>query len=476
MLRKSIILGACLLISVSVLAQTNSWTLEQCIDYARENSLTMKQANYAIQNAELTALQNKMQRVPTLNGNVRGGLQFGRTIDPTTNSFDNQTIGYNSFSLNLNWFLFDGLRIQNQVAQGALDQEAAKYDADATFNTMALNISAAYLQVLLAEEQLENTRRQLEQSTAQLNQIDKLINAGSLPENDRLDVLAQIALNEQTLVQGENLVASSYLRLKQLLELDPNIDLKVVKPNFDIPVDANPEAMSANEVYSTALGVQPQIKAGDLRLLSAEKDVNIARSAGLPSLSFFAQLSTNFSSVGRTTDGTVMNFFPVDVRTPDGMITTLELGQEQPVFIDQAYFDQLNENFGQGVGLNLSIPIFNGLSTKINTERAELNVLNTKVTNDLVKQQLKTDVMTAVTDARASKKSYEAAERALDASDAAYQNAQRRFDLGAINTFELTSAKIARDQAEIERTRSKFQYLFNLKIVDFYLGKELKMD
>ncbi|MCB0641838.1 MAG: TolC family protein, partial [Phaeodactylibacter sp.] len=315
-----------------------------------------------------------------------------------------------------------------------------------------------------------------EQSQAQLDQIDKLIQAGSLPENDRLDVVAQIALNEQSLVQGENLVTTSYLRLKQLLELDPSTDFKVLKPEFEVPADSNPEAYSTEEVYATALGTQPQIKANDIRLLSAEKGVNVARSAGLPSLSFFAQMNTNWSSVGKTVNGTSTDFFPITLRTPDGTITTFEVQQESAILIDNPYFDQLNQNFGQGVGLNLQIPIFNGLSTKLNTERAELNVLNTKVTNDLAKQQLKTDVTNAVADARAARKSYEAAERALDASNAAYRNAERRFELGAINTFELTSAKIARDQAEIERTRSKFQYIFNLKIVDFYLGRDLRLD
>lgn len=476
MFRKTTILVACLFCSTFLLAQSSYWTLERCIDYAFENSLTMKQAQIGIRNAELSATQNNLSRLPNLNGSSSFGLQFGRTIDPTTNEFDNQTIGFNSFSINLGWTVFNRGRQHNLAKQGDLNLQAAKLDAEATFNTLALNIAGAYLQVLLAEEQLENTRRQLSLSEAQLQQINKLIDAGSRPENDRLDILSQIAQNEQSVILAENAVETNYLTLKQLLELDPSTPFQVVRPDLDIPVEADVQTLVVEEIYSSALGTQPQIKAGDVRLRSAEHGVSIANAIGWPSLSLFGQLNTNWSSVGKQVTGTTTDFFPLVIREPGGGTTTLEVSQEVPILIDNPYFGQLDQNFGQSVGISLQVPIFNGLRSKMNTERAQLDVLNTKLNNDLAKQQLKTDVQRAVADVRAARKAYEAADKALQAATAAYNNAQRRFDLGAVNTFELTSSQNAKDRAEIERTRAKFQYLFNLKVVDFYLGKELRLE
>ncbi|MCB0571234.1 MAG: TolC family protein [Phaeodactylibacter sp.] len=456
-------------------AQT-AWTLEKCVEYARQNNLSVKQAEYTIQNSELTKKQNVYNRLPGLSARTNAGLQFGRTIDPTTNTFNTEQIGFNSFSVDLNATLYSGNQLNNAVKQSRIDLEAARLDAQATVNDIGLSIASAYLSILLAEEQLDNAQRRLQLSQTQLEQTDKLIQAGSLPPNDRLDFVAQIALDEQSIVEAQNLVAIGYLNLKQLLELDPSEDMRIVRPgSVEIPEDADPRSYELEAVYSTALQTQPQVRAADLRLESAQLDENLAQGGYLPTLSLFASLNSNYSSAFqsaifgtvRTKQTVFINNDPVEI----------EFENQAPVDYQNIPYDtQIRDNFGQTVGLSLGIPIYSNHRNRINVERARLNVLNTQVANRQLRQQLKTDVQRAIADARAARESLQAAQRSVDAAQAAFDNADKRFRLGAINSLEYTTARNNLDRAQVDVIRAKYQYLFNLKVVDFYLGRPINLD
>ncbi len=481
MLRKVTLLLTTALLAFTAQAQ-ESWSLEKCINYAQQNNLNVKQAQYQISNAELTLQGAKLNRMPSVNGSVRGVTQFGRTIDPTTNTFNNQQILSNTFSLDVNFTLYNGNRLNNLIKQGEVDLAAAKFDAQATINDISLNVSAAYLNILLAEEQLEIARKALEQSQQQLEQTDKLIQAGSLPENERLDILAQVAQNEQTIIDAQNLVVSNYLNLKQLLVLDPDEEFSIQRPAIEVPTTSNPSAYQLEEIYTTALSTQPQIKAGEFRLQSAALDEDIARAGLLPSLSFFGSVSSNYSSLAKDfanpDRSNEMQVFgpPIEVMV-NGTNTTVAFAEiVGTVFPDKAYFDQIEENFGQLVGLSLNIPIYNRGTSRIAMERARINVLNTEVTNKQVKNTLKTNVQRAIADAQSARESYNAAQRTVDAAQAAFDNAQKRFDLGAINNLEYSTSRNNLDRAKVDLVRAKYQYIFNLKVVDFYMGKELSLD
>ncbi|MCB0546731.1 MAG: TolC family protein [Phaeodactylibacter sp.] len=454
----------------------NTWPLEKCIQYAQQNNLSTKQAQYNIQDAQLLTRLNQFSRLPNLNARTSVGYQFGRTIDPTTNTFNNERIGFNSFSVDAGMTVYGGNQINNSIKQSKLDLEAARLEAQATSNDISLNIASAYLTILLAEEQLANAEKRLELSNEQLGQTDKLIQAGSLPPNDRLDFLAQIALDEQAIVDAQNQVAIGYLNLKQLMEVDPNEDIRIVRPEtIEIPTGADPRIFRLDEVYTAALQTQPQIRAADLRLESAQLSEDIARGGMLPTLNIFASLNTNYSSafqtpiIGPTTnmETVYINDMPVDI----------EFRGEGPVDFKQvSYSDQINENFGQTVGASLNIPIYSNHRNKIQMERARLNALNTEVVNRQQRNLLKTDVQRSIADARAARESYTAAQKSVDAAQAAFDNAEKRFQLGAINSLEYTTARNNLDRAQVDLIRSKYQYIFNLKTVDFYLGRPITLD
>lgn len=462
----------------------NSWSLEKCIKTAQQNSLMVKQAQYQISGAELTEKGNKLDRLPTINGRISAGYQLGRTIDPTTNEFESQNIGFNSYSFDVSVPLYTGGRITNSLKQSKIDLEAAQLDARATSNDISLQVASAYLSILLAEEQLAAARKRLELSERQLTQTQKQIEAGTLPVNDRLDFDAQVALDKQTIIEAENLVTINYLNLKQLMVIDPGQDISIQKTDVAIPADADPESFRLNEVFTAALGTQPQVRADELRIQSAELGERIAQASTLPSVFLFGGLNTNYSSVARDfANANIENAMlvvdesstePVLINGTESTLTSYQLvGVEIP---DKSFVDQINENFGQNFGVSVNIPIYNNHTNRIAMERAKLNALTAQVNYEQTRQLLRTDVQRAITDARAARESYEATQRSVDAAQAAYENAQKRFDLGAINSLEFTTARNTLDRAQVDLIRAKYQYIFNLKIVDFYLGRELKMD
>ncbi len=482
MFKKSLLLAflGCLFYSVTFAQQT--WTLQECIEHAKEHSLTLKQAEYGIKDSELLEKMAKSNRLPGVSGGATFGYNFGRTINPVTNDFENETIGFNSFRIDASVTLYDGGRTTNSIKQSKINTKAAELDAEATFNFIALSIANSYLMILNAEEQLGNAKKRAELSKEQLDRTDKLIAAGTLPKNDRLDVLAQMARDDQAIIQAKNAIELNYLNLKQLLEVDPNTEISIEKPQVVVPSDAQPGTVTFREVYASALSTQPEIKADELRLESADLNVNISRSGMLPSLILFGGLDTRWSSLAKdfanpnTENQTTVLGDPIPVVLNNDLANVQFFSTEGITYPEMAYFDQLDQNFGQNVGLSLNIPIYTRGQNKINMDRAQLGVLNARVQSEQTRNTLKTNVQDALASARAAKLSLDATQRTLEAAEAAYNNAQKRYDLGAINTFDLTTARNNLDIAERDAVSAKYEYVFRLKVLDFYQGRPLKLD
>ena len=430
---------------VSICYSQEKWSLEKCVNYAEQNSLTVKQAQFDIGRSSLNLKQGQMNRLPNVSASANGGYSFGLNVDPRTNDLVQQQIGFNNISANVSMSLYNGNQINNSIKQSKIDIEAAKLNAQAAVDNIGLSIASAYLDILLAEEQVENAKKRLELSESQLAQTDKLIEAGSLPYNDRLDIVAQMALDQQGIIEAENLVVINYLNLKQLMQIDPKQDIVIDRPAIPEIQMANPDNFLLEKTYSAALGNLAFVEANEMQLRSFELGENIAKASLLPRLSLFVNLDSRFASL-------------VDSPIPN-----------------DGYFTQLNENFGQVVGLSLNIPVFDNYRGRIGIERARINTLNQQVINQQQQQDLKTNIQRAIADARASQKRLAAAETSLEAAQAAFENSEKRFELGAINTFEFTQARNRLDQAQVELTRAKYQYVFNLKVVEFYEGKPLQL-
>lgn len=468
----------CLLMVSTSFAQ-ETWSLEKCVRYALDHNISIKRAQLNVDDSRLLEKGNKMSRLPNLNGSIGGSYRYGRTIDPVTNEFNNLSFGTNNLSLNTSVNLYNGNRVTNQIKQAGYNFQAAMNDLAQVKNDISLTIASSYLNVLFAEEQLDAANKRKDLSESQLEQVDKLIRAGARPQNDRLEILATIARNEQAIIGQENAVETGLLNLKNLLQLDPSSNIRLEKPSsVVISAEDNPDILKLNELYKISLGNQAFVKADEYRVKSAELGKDIAKSGLLPQLSAFAGLNSNYSTSGQKADGFEEGQRPRLFVFPDNPNTVIPVNEVILVpssFSDVSYKDQINETFGQNVGLNLNIPIYNNHQNIVNIDRAELNILNNQYTAELNKQNLKNDIQTALSNARAAKRTLAASNRTVEASTAAFQNSEKQFQLGTINTFEYATAKNNLDQAEVDLIIAKYDYLFKLKVLDFYQGKKLEL-
>jgi outer membrane protein len=459
------------------IAAQEVWTLQRCIGYAQEKNLTIKQAQASVKIAQLGESQAKAARLPSINGTANLGQQLGYTIDPTTNGFVNSSITSNSIGLNASAPIYSGGSINHTIKKSKFDAQASEADLAQATNNLALQVAQAYLTILLNTEQLANTKNQLELTQKQLVNTQKLIDAGNLPAGDKYNVFAQVAREEQTMITASNNVEIAYLNLKQLMQLEPDYPLTIEQPAFDLSTLDNYDAYTLPQVYETAKTTQPNVVASEFRIKSANEDIDIARAGYLPSLGVYANLNSYYSTAGNTIyekTGNTQLVGETILIDNNPILVQRYVDEYQPK--ELTYFNQLERNFGQGFGVQLSVPIYQNGRTKLSVERARLAVLNAELQNNQIQQQLKNDIQTALANARAAKKQLEASQKTNEAAGLAYQNAEKRFALGAINTIELNTAKNNFDVAKNNFTVARYDYLFKVKILEFYLGKPLLMN
>jgi outer membrane protein len=449
------------------------WSLLRCVEHALENNLTIKQSELNVNFAEIDQTQAKHNRYPNLNFSTSLNSNFGRSTDPITNTNITQNFISNNLSLSTGVTLFNGFRIANSIKRSAMDTKASKYDLEQTKRDISLNVANNYLNVLFADENLEIAISQLETSKEQLIQTQRLIDAGVRPANESLDILAQIANNEQMVIGAENSKVIALLGLKQLLRLDPEVSM-ILFPPSNITVESDPDLLTFMEVYNTAVNSQFNVKAADLRVQSANMNEKIAKSALSPTINLFGNLGSNYSNKGQRVDQTFDQFFEEDVYF-DGIPGQLGRDGVFATFENNPYVNQLDENLSYGLGLNLSYPIYNNYQNKAGIERAKLNIINAQTQSEQTKDALKTTIQQALADAKASKRKLNAAERSVEAQAASFSNAEKRFNAGTINTFEYVSIKNALLESEVNAVLSKYEYLFAMKVIDFYMGKPINI-
>ncbi len=451
------------------------WSLSDCVDYALEHSLVLGEGKLDQEAAAIRARASKMLRWPGISGDASYNLSFGRQIDPTTNDFNNQQFESQNFSLSAGITLFNGGRINQMIRQRSIDVEVATLTQTQLMHNQSLEVARAYLQVLLATENATNARKSVELVVTQLEQIDKLISAGTRPKNERLVLVADIAQAEQALVTADNDVDQAYLSLRQSMQLDPGVKLMIERPLINLPNDYDIAAFSSEGIYQEAASWQPGIRAGELRKVQAEMEVAILRTGLLPTLTAGASIGSRFSSLARRQGDRVGS----ETIHQDILLNNepVRLSVEQAIFSSNkvGYGGQLKENLDYGFGLGLSIPISNQGRTRSNIQLAELEVARAANVSLRDKNQLKADVALAVAGVKAGKEQYEAAQRTEEAMSSALHDAERQYNLGVINSLEYITAQNNHDQAKVELTVAKFDYLFRLKVLDFYSGKKIDM-
>ena len=418
---KLILLFYCVFLFEPAKAQDTTYSLEECIKLAFENNLNVQRGKLDVESSRIDLNQSKMSRLPDLNIGSGYSRSWGRSINSVTNEFE--TVQRNSVGLNAssNMSIFNGFQISNSIKQSIVELEAGNADLEKVKNDVALSVANLYLNVIFNSELQSNAEVQLQSTQEQLDRTIKLVDVGSLPLTNQLNLQAQLATNEVDLVNAQNNYSLAVLQLKQALLLPANDPFEIEVPDFDLELI---EAFysTANEVYNSALGNQPDVKSADLRIRSADLGAKISRSAYLPSLTFSAGVGSNwtdspFSSERAIFEGTEIVEEPFGYLASDpNEIVFSRLSQPRLVGVDQVTFsEQIDENLNQSINLNLAIPVFNRWRTKSDVQRSIIFRQRAELNAAEVRNNLRQDIETAYNNYVASLKSFTASEKQVNA-------------------------------------------------------------
>lgn len=454
------------------------WTFEECLNYAHENNITIKQYELSTKIAENEVLKSKLALIPEVSANTSYGFNFGNSIDPTTYQFVKESTQSSSFSSSGSMPLFTSLQQINNIKRTKFELEKSNFELEAIKEDISLSIATYFLQIMLNKEILTASEKQFEITNEQYNQTKKFIDAGALPSGDLLDIDAQLASDQFNIITAENNLNNSLIALKLLLQIDPYEPFDIQAPIVSVEEIKGPENFNPKATYLSALQNRPDIKAAGYNLLSAEKSLSIAKGSLYPSIFLSGSLrSTYFSEASRLasstpTDGT----FDIGyLQSNPGEIVVANLPPTN-TFEKTPFSDQLKDNFNQSVSISMNIPIISGWQKRINIDNAKLGILNAQYTLQATKNNLQEKINTAYSNMVAAFKSLDASQKSVSAFEKSFNYAQNKFDLGAINSFDLLNVKNRYSIAESDVLKAKYDYLFKQKILEFYQGKQLSFN
>jgi outer membrane protein len=460
------------------------WNLKSIVEYAMANNVGVKQTEVQAKIVALTYKQNKLSLFPTANFGGNTSVNNGNNQDPVTFTRINETYLTAGMQLQSSADIFNFYSKRNTVLASEWDLKAAIATVGKIKNDIALSAANAYLQILLAKEQEKITLVQVAQTTEQLRITRKQVDAGALPELNALQLQAQLAQDSVNYINAKGGVTQSILSLKAFMSIDAAAPFEVDTPPVEtIPVEPLADLLPDN-VYTLALTNQPQQMVNDYRLKSAEKSKAAARGALYPSFSAFGSISSNFLSFNKKAiyNKVATSYISTGLRANAGGGVFYDV--QSPVYTQgsligyvkpNSFTTQLSDNFRQSVGLSVSVPIFNGGGLRTSYERSKLSLSNLELQKQLDDQKLKQDIYQAYNAAMIALEKFNAAQKNVAASEQTYSFANKRFSVGMLSTFDLMTTQNNLLRAKLEYSISHFDYVFKMKVLEFYKGLGLKL-
>lgn len=434
-MKKGLIICSLAILCAAYGQAQEGWTLRQCIDYAIENNINVLQTANAAEQSAVEVNTAKWARLPNLNGSAGQNWSWGRSASPVDNTYSDINSGSTQFSLSTNVPLFTGLQLPNQHALSKLNLKAAIEDLNKAKEDVAINVTSAYLQVLFNLELSKVAANQVELSKEQYNRITRLAQVGKASPAEVAEAKARVAQDEMSSVQAENNYQLAILDLSQLLELPTPEGFALAQPDTIVDFIS---LMSPDEIYSEALTNKPGIRAAQFRLEGSEKNIRIAQSNYYPQLSLGAGLGTNFYTLNGSAN--------------------------------DAFGKQMKNNLNKYVGFNLSIPLFNRLSTRNRVRTARLQQTNLALQLDNTKKILYKEIQQAWYNAVAAESKFNSSKAAVMANEESFRLMSEKFDNGKATFIEYNEAKLNLTKALSDKIQAKYDYIFRTKILDFYKG------
>lgn len=471
MKKLTIVVAFFALFSMSAFSQTKKWTLEECVNYALQNNITIKQSAFDSEVAEVNKKDAFGNFLPSVNGTASHSWNVGLNQNITTGLLENQTTQFTSAGLSVDVDIYKGLQNQNQLRKANLSRIASQYQLTKMQEDVSLNVVNAYLQILFNKENLKVQQEQLTYDSKQMLRTTELVDAGAVPKGDLLDVKATIATDNQRVVNAENTLLISKISLAQLLQLKDyetfDIAEEIIEPKQSPVLAENPKT-----IIDKAKQTRTELKLAQTNLQIAEKDIEIAKGAYQPTLQGFYSFNTRVSYADRITGRVIDSNDPTSpigfvdgtgqqVSTPN---YTAILGKPKP------FFEQFNDNKGHSFGLQLRVPIFNGFAVKNNVLRSKIAFEKSKLALELQEQDLERTIYSAYTDTKGAQKAFDAANTTLEARQNAMTYAKERYEVGMMNIFDYNQTQTMFVNAQSEVLRTKYDYIFRTKILEFYFG------
>jgi outer membrane protein len=471
---KSIIMVFLLFGSVFHTFGQNNWSLEDCIKYAMENNIQIKQSVLNTQYNQNLLKQSKLSQIPNLNGNANYTYSWGRALDQTTYQFtEDQQINSISLGVSSSVNLFNGLRVRNTILQNELNLMSSYEDVEKVKNDISLNIAAAYLTILFNKELLAVTKNQLGITGQQVDRTRKMVDAGKLAEGSFLEIQAQHAAEELNLVNAENQLSTSLLNLQQILYLPIDTAFDVIIPQLDDPGE-DPMVISAMEVYRIAEQNMPEIRGAELALESSEKGLKIAEGERYPQLYLSGNFNSGFSDIREKVVGQEAPT-SVPVGITDGGENVNSYPRQFPIYGTYPFFEQMRDNTSVGVGLGLSIPIFNGWQVNTSIANARISYENSQLELQSRKITLYASIHQAYADALAALKKFKATEQALVSMEESFKYTEKKFEVGLVNTVDYNTSKNQLTATQSDLLQAKYDFIFRINILNFYRGEPITL-
>ena len=430
----------------SVLTAGKVWTLEDCINYAMQENISLKQSRLSEKNAEIDMKTAKNALFPNLSFSTSHNLinrpyqESSSTVSGTEILYsDNNTSYTGNYGLNAYWDLYTGGRNRKSIKQEDINMKIASLDFKATANNILESIAQVYVQILFADESVKVNENTLEVSRAQCARGKELLDAGSISMADYAQLQAQVSNDNYQLVTARATLQDYRLQLKQLLEIEGPEEMSVYLPEIDDAVVLSP-LPDKEVVYQNAMGIRPEIESGRLSVSASELDVKIARSAYIPSLTLSAGIGTSHTS------GT-----------------------------DFSFGEQVKNGWNNSIGLTLSVPIFNNRQTKSAVEKAELQLESTRLDLEETGKELYRTIENLWLDAYSAQQQYLAAEEQVRSAQTSFDLTSEQFNLGMKNTVELLTEKNNLLSAQQQLLQAKYMAVLNIQMLRFYQGMEISL-
>ncbi len=468
----------------SVSAQ-QKWSLLKCVEYAMKNNISVKQNEVQEKLAAITYKQSKLSQYPSANYSNNDGYSLGRSQNPSTNIRESQnflTVGMN-FQTNVD--IFNWYSKRNIILANQWEAAATKAATEKLRNDVALTVANAYLQILLAIEQKKIADVQVQQSGAQLNIVRKQVNAGALPELNAFELEAQLARDSANLISATGNIEQAKFVLKAYMNIDASEPFEIEEPSADqIPLE-NIADLQPERVYALAIANLPQQRVNDFRIKAAQSNSLAARGALYPAISLYGSLGTNYGYTripvyeqiltGYTPAGIVTRNGSGDIVDADLHIPQFTNGKRQRYITPGGFGKQFSDNFSQSFGIGLSVPIFNGWAAKANYARSKLNINTLELQKDLDSKTIKQDIYQAYNSAIVALEKFNSSRKSVEAAQRSFDFSTKRFNIGMLSTLELTTNQNNLFRAKLEYVLNQFDYVFKMKVLEFYKGQGLKL-